>query len=269
MASWPLSVGRPTVAGMPNGAYNDRRSYRLPRGWAPVEQETLDVALAATRRALAPDPDGLSPVADRIRQYYDPGGRYAGALHSSVEPNDPYYVTAADLFAVTTLSMSIDARQARLILMPGARQTAIARFLRRVEPNRPITDLTTDSLDAMFDLQGTLRSLLATDDQPSNHWVFAAKLMARKRPLIAPVRDNLVCAYLTDGRPLGDKPGRLGYFQRDIQVFAYLMTSDDVRSRLCELRDEMSRNQPQWELDESDLRLLDVCLWTAARPHHG
>lgn len=95
----------------------------------------------------------------------------------------------------------------------------------------------------------------------SNTWVFAAKLMARKRPYLAPVRDRVVCTYLNGGAAL--KRTGLGNFSTDLQVFAYLMTVPAVQHRLSELR-EILEGKHGVRLERSDLRLLDVVLWTRA-----
>ncbi|MGH3493777.1 MAG: hypothetical protein ACRDQ1_11130, partial [Sciscionella sp.] len=69
------------------------------------------------------------------------------------------------------------------------------------------------------------------------------------------------------GNGLGTKPGQLGQFDRDIQVFAYLMTCHDIRERLTEINTELAAANPETDaIERFDLRLLDVALWTAANP---
>lgn len=96
----------------------------------------------------------------------------------------------------------------------------------------------------------------------SNHWVFAAKLCARKRPNLFPVRDSQVCGYLSGWKALGAGTGRLGRFSNDIQVFAYLMTHDLIEGKLAQLREAAAK--ARLRIDEEPLRLLDALLWTKA-----
>lgn len=95
----------------------------------------------------------------------------------------------------------------------------------------------------------------------TNQWVFASKLCARKRPLLFPVRDAKVCTYLSDGKSMGDKPGRLGRLRRDIPVFAHLIARPEVRSLLEQVHADFKERQPTWAIDDPGLRLLDVVLW--------
>jgi hypothetical protein len=64
---------------------------------------------------------------------------------------------------------------------------------------------------------------------------------------------------------LGKGPGKLGTFTRDIQVFAYLMTSDQTTMALDAVRQKMTSTSVAAEVDWSDLRVLDIALWTAAK----
>ncbi len=250
--------------------YADNRTFELPNGWAALDAPTRQRAYERTLEAfglIEGEPRGSLPdaVLRRVVAYYDPEGAYAGSLFESVEPNDPWDVEAADLWAVSTLSMKVPPLTGRRLLAPGALRSNITRQLRLLEPTRSITDLTPDVLNTMWDLYDCFRTVMSTDETTSNWWVFGSKLSARKRPLLFPVRDSLVCRYLTDWNNLGDKEGQLGRFSRDIQVFAYLMTSDAVRQALETLRTGLADTHVAAHLDWSDLRLLDVALWTAAK----
>jgi Family of unknown function (DUF6308) len=100
------------------------------------------------------------------------------------------------------------------------------------------------------------------ESDATNQWVLASKICARKRPLLFPVRDSHVCRYLAANDKLGNKPGRLGAFTRDIQVWAYLSAHPAVRQRLAQVREEWRDKAIAWSLDSCDLRLLDSVLWT-------
>ena len=69
-----------------------------------------------------------------------------------------------------------------------------------------------------MNLHTTFKPVLATEEKGSERWVFAAKLCARKGPKLFPVRDDLVCRWLADGRRLRKGNGWPGNFSIDIQV---------------------------------------------------
>lgn len=101
-------------------------------------------------------------------------------------------------------------------------------------------------------------------ERQTNQWVMASKICARKRPMLFPVRDAKVCTYLADNHLMGDQPGRLGSFGRDIQVFAYLSTHPTVRGWIKDARHGVLEQHPTWVVDWSDLRVLDIVLWMQA-----
>lgn len=116
------------------------------------------------------------------------------------------------------------------------------------------------TLTRMYVLHSQLRDLLPGN---STRWVTAAKLCARKRPSLFPVRDNLVCEYLAGGRALKRGDGWPGDFSIDLQVYAFLMTSPEVVGGIATLRKELAGTRGP-RLDTQDLRLLDSALWKAA-----
>ncbi len=248
------------------GSYADRRTYPLPPGWERVPSELLETALTATLEALG------GTAVDRVRSYYDPSTEYAGNLLTAEDGSPggvgPHEIDASDLFAVSTLSIKVSAFVARALLRPGHTRTEVQKALTLVPTGLPITSLDASCnkdgcvLEALKDAYDAVRT---SNGGKSNMWVFAAKLMARKRPHLAPVRDNLVCTLLNGGAPL-KRPG-LGTFATDLQVFAYLMTSKAVVTRLAEIRRVLGEQGQGDELEPSDLRLLDVVLWTKAVGH--
>jgi hypothetical protein len=250
------------VTAQGNYVSDDHRSFAIPDGWEPVSAEVLTVARDQTLAALT----GPSSV-DLLAQYYNRDTAYAGTLFLDVEPNNSFVIEPSDLYAVTTLSMDLDARQGRLLLDVGNTREVVRRQLRGLDPTLPITDLdhgeggSAETLRRMYELHHTLRTLLA---KGSRRWVFAAKLCARKRPRLFPVRDNLVCRYLADGRTLKAGDGWPGDFSVDVQVYAYLATLPQVRSALSWLRAELEEDRGL-RVDEENLRLLDSALWMTAK----
>lgn len=248
------------------GRYADGRTFRIPAGWTIASEDTLTLATTQALRALEVD-DGFR----RLAAYYDPDSNYAGTLFLDATPNDPRDVAAADLWAVATLSIPVHALQARRLLHDPGTSAHVHRQLTRLAEYVPITDLEDavtgedgrPALDVMWDLHDTFRTLLSHESADSNRWVFAAKLCARKRPLLYPVRDNLVCSYLSGGKPLGPGAGQLGRFGADLQVYAWLMTHDKVRDALSAVHTALTEQGVR--VDETHLRLLDAALWTKAK----
>lgn len=243
------------------GRYADSRFFDLPADWAPLADEVLRTVTEQAVFALT-----RSAAIDDLARYYDRSGSYAGTLFLDVRPNDPCSIEAADLYAVTTLSMKLDARHGRLLLDEGDGRAGVQQQLRDLDASLTITDLeradggSTVTLARMYALHSRFRDLLPGD---SSRWVTAAKLCARKRPQLFPVRDNLVCEYLSAGRPLKRGDGWPGDFSVDIQAYAYLMTNPEVIASLGEMRKELTGTS-KVRLDEQDLRLLDCALWMAA-----
>lgn len=244
--------------------YGDSRSFELPRGWTPLEETMCKTALVQTRRAF--ETEGPQDVLARLERYYDPEGPYAGATFLSVDPQDDFAITAADLWAVSTLSMEIPPNAGRRLLRDTELSNIVQHKLRRLPTDARLTDLTPDLLDDMYDLYDAIRTMLPPlgRSEQTNQWVLASKLCARKRPDLFPVRDSKVCAYLADNHKLGGQSDQLGRFIRDIQAFGYVLTHPEIQALLGQTRDEFMAHQPAWPVDWSDLRFLDVVLWTRA-----
>lgn len=237
----------------------------LPAGWAAVEPDMFEIALAQTQAAFTGGGVGVEHAVEHLRPYYDPAGRYAGATFLDVEGDDDSAVTAADLWAVTTLSMTVPPDAGRALLYPGALRNEVNKGLRHLPPTLPLSDAAPEHLDHMWDLYSAVKTMLpALGKRDTNQWVMASKLCARKRPLLFPVRDSQVCRYLANTHLMGNKPGRLGSFGRDTQVFAYLSTHQAVRGWIRDARDQVLVEHPDWAIDWTDLRLLDIVLWMEA-----
>lgn len=254
------------VAMTTTGLYADGRTYPLPPGWEPLEMAVFETALSAALDALD------DTACDRVRTYYDPTTKYAGnfltaedGYSGGVGPNN---IDPSDLFAVSTLSIDISSLTARNLLRPSPTRTQVQRSLANVPNGLPITSLDSDPNlhgHILESLKNAYDAIRTSNGGNSNTWVAAAKLLARKRPYLAPVRDNLVCTLLNGGAAL-KRPG-LGTFTTDLQVFAYLMTSKAVSTRLGEIRQGVGEHGQGACLEASDLRLLDVALWTKAVGH--
>ncbi|MBN1093438.1 hypothetical protein JKP75_13220 [Blastococcus sp. TML/M2B] len=94
-----------------------------------------------------------------------------------------------------------------------------------------------------------------------NPWVTSAKLCARKRPRLFPVRDRVVCEGLgLYGTPIR----RYGTRRVDWQVIAFLMRDEAIGRRLVKLTEQV-RTSHGVRCDDVPLRVLDVALWTWLR----
>jgi hypothetical protein len=245
--------------------YGDGRAMALPDDWPPVEASMLDTALTMTQRACTGDQGSVEHAADRLLRYYDPNGKYAGSTFLGVPSGNHYAVTASDLWAVTTLEMKIPPDAGRRLLDPGPLRSIIEAELRALPPDAALSATTPTLLDHMSDLYNAIRTMVPPlGKRPTNQWVLSAKICARKRPLLFPVRDSMVCRFLSSNRTMGSRPGQLGWFSRDIQVLAYLSTHPLVQQNLGDIRTRLREVQPTWAVDQSDLRLLDVVLWCEA-----
>lgn len=243
--------------------------FGLPETWNRVSEDVLAQALEKSLLALTPD-----RALEGLRNYFDENGNYAGALFNTIEvgttqPEPENRITPGDLLAVATLAMDIGPLQARQLLTPGHPACMEAqRLLALIPTNVSLADAAqklsqtvpteTALLSHMSDLQDTLREtgpLRKNHARPRN-WVFAAKLNARKRPLLFPVRDNVVCKYLAPDNLSASGPGT---FRHDIQVFAHLAVHEEIAANIQTLRAEA-----QIPATVPDLRVLDAALWLAA-----
>lgn len=249
--------------------------FGLPSTWQRVSDQDLAHGLSQARSALDPD-----TATDRLRDYFDEAGNYAGALFNTIEPAtfdpDPdNVITPGDLLAVATLAIDIGPLQARQLLTPGMHQRGEVRRLLRLIPGKvslrevgtrmgDIADPGLALLSHMSDLQDTLRETGPDrkGGDAARHWVFASKLSARKRPELIPIRDNVVCKHLSLNGRLSARGGA-GTFRHDIQVIAHIIADPDTFETIRHLR-----GLAEVPVAVPDLRVLDVALWMAAvRPN--
>ncbi len=226
----------------------------------------LETALARAEEAFTGGGGDVTHAVQHLYRYYDPAGGFAGATFLGVDSHDEYAITGADLWAVSTLSMSVPAAAGRALMNPGQLQAIIAAKLHHLPTTLPMSAVTSAHLVHMENLYQAIRTMLPPlgKSPETNQWVLAAKICARKRPLLFPVRDSKVCTYLADNPHMGDEPGRLGAFARDIQVLAHLITHPQILARLEDVRAHLHDQEPAWPIDWCDLRLLDAVLWMQA-----
>lgn len=226
-------------------------------------------ALAQTEQAFTDGDSGVERAIGNMLDYYDPSSGYSGASFLQGDADSPYAITPGDLWAVSTLSMSVPPGAGRALMNPGPLNWVVVDSLRRLPPTLPLRLATPTDLELMRELYSSIRTMLPPlgKRDTTNQWVFAAKICARKRPLLFPVRDSKVCTYLAGGVRMGGKHGQMGSFSRDVQVLGYLVDHPRVREALGDVRRGLHQRQPTWSIDWADLRLLDVVLWMRADGH--
>lgn len=237
-------------------------SQDVPADWARVPDEVFVTARTVTLEALGatdiPRRRDVASVSERIGEYYDPETNYAGATFLDVEPHDPNVFTVSDLYAVTLLSVDVDALSTRRFIEFGSHRKTLTERLSAIPPDANLLEADSDMLSAMADLHQAVRSALAPrgKEATSRKWVTAAKLCTRKRPDLFPVRDSVVCQLL----------GIQGYgnYEVDYQVFRHLIQDDGIRELLTQTVALTAQENPRARLDASLLRVLDVALWTYA-----
>lgn len=228
----------------------------VPQGWRNAES-FYGPALDRVRTVVG-DPRTL----ERLSRYYTRASNYAGATFTQWGDDDPTTMTERDLLAVTLLDARVAPSTVRALLQPGEVQDRVRELLslERLPLEVSLQEVTPEILAAMDELYTTVRALVPpARDRYEVNWATAAKLCARKRPNLFPVRDEVVCRYL------GLWPSR---YQVDWQVFYAIMSEESIRADLSRL---VRRADEADHVDVGDpdqlLRHLDVVLWMHA-PHH-
>lgn len=217
-----------------------------------VPQTVLDNAVELSLVVLK-DPE----TPQRLAKYYDPLGDYVGHSFVTLEPRDPAALTTADLMAASMLNVSFPASAVRRLLDDTDTQQKISNALQAL-PEGPLEATTPKDFQAMGALYATVKPLLSNaTSQTSDRWVAASKLVARKRPDLFPVRDQVVCGYL---KLLG-----LRDFSKDWLVFRHLMRNQQIQDQLAALPAEITASASRALLDTEPLRILDAALWMYAR----
>ncbi len=177
-----------------------------------------------------------------VRKYFtrDYTGRHFERLGDRAA-RDSNAFTAEDFVAVTMLGVSVPARAAHEIL-DGSLGLRMSGLLNELPNDVDIWDAESQLLDKggpAWDLWDLL------DDLYDIGWVTANKLMARKRPRLIPVYDNVVREALEPGHDL--------LWER---LRTCLREGDGLLDRLASIRSDVGQLE-----DISLLRILDVVIW--------
>lgn len=204
---------------------------------------------------VAADSQSVTDVATYFRPPVEPGGTppYTGRRFESFAGGGDHRavanrVSAEDLVAVTMLSVDVPGRVA-LQLLDGPLGDQVAELLTQVPTDVALHELGAAALLVPGSLVRQVWDLLEAPHGMG--WVIAGKVLARKRPHLVPVYDNVVrCA-------LGAPNGMWTWLHE-------ALTADDssLTTQLRGVRD--AAGAPE---QVSLLRVLDVILWM--RHHDG
>jgi len=234
---------------------------QVPERWAPVPPEAWKHAKSQALAAL--DLEGPRPVGPRLAAYYDRDGDFAGASFADLSPNDPADITATDLHAVSTLSVTVGPGATRRFLDSGPVRSALLAKLSDV----PCVELHVagpETLTAMAAFYAEVKHHLGEPSSASSdRWVTASKLCARKRPYLFPVRDSVVRDLLG--------LTQYGEYQIDWQVYRSLIGDDKVirASDTAIAAAHQVAGTRRLQTDRDRLRVLDAALWTYAPKKGG
>lgn len=218
-----------------------------------VKKEVIDRARVIALEALR-DPG----TPQRLAEFYNPEGNYAGATFTQLEPREDNRITATDLLATGTLSVTTPPRAVRRFLEEPEVMSELSRLLEAL-PRVKLEDTTAQHFGVMCEFYDLVKESLAkAGTKFSNAWVTASKITARKRPELFPVRDSKVCELLGIQK-LGDR-------EKDWYVFRDLMLDPQIREVLDELPSQVrsAAGQEPLGLEPAPLRLLDAVLWRFA-----
>lgn len=168
-----------------------------------------------------------------VALYFDPERPFAGRDFDHLGSSPPDRVTIDDLLAASLLDISWPPLVVRKVL--NELSTPISRNLADIGQETDFWDASDQELRAADDLWFTLVGLKDVDKAK------ASKLMARKRPRLVPISDEVVMA--------------IGARGETWPVIRQCLQDESFRDTILVLRGKGSE-------DASVLRLLDVALWT-------
>jgi hypothetical protein len=194
-----------------------------------------------------------------LRRYFEdtppPGRPYTGRRFESLSgggdrPETANRFTADDLVAVTTLSVSVPAEVAGQILDEPLGQQ-LADYLAKIPTSTALADDDADQHIATDSPAQQAWDLLMGCHGIS--WVTASKLLARKRPHLLPVYDDVVrCA-----------------LQHPVNVWAALRAALRADGKALDQKLHGLREAADLAPRVSALRVLDVALWMRHHASHA
>lgn len=192
-----------------------------------------------------------------LQRYYDPKSGYAGSLFLELGVNPPNDIIPADLLALRTLSINMDVAQIRRALLDSTYRAPVLETLETIDPELLLEDATRSDIATIWELTTALKAVFNDPSKnDSDHWVGPAKLAARKRPKLIPVRDSVVrdLLQLSDIR---DGRAEILTIQRLIKDPAVAATLENRHASLLQ--------NAELSVDSEPLRVLDAALWCFAQ----
>lgn len=184
-------------------------------------------------------------IDQKVERYFSPSieNDHASDTFNTFGDNNPYSITSDDLLALTTLEVSVSPLTLRALLQDEKIRSQASGLLREI-PND--IDLWEDGADiGPESVANQLWVLLKA--QKSIGWVIAGKLLARKRPRLIPIYDEVV----------------KDFFSLDDQFWITLreaLRTNDLPERIEKLRPSRLTS-PAFRYTVSTIRLLDVAIW--------
>lgn len=175
-----------------------------------------------------------------VAAYFDANRPFAGFTFTTLGENAPATVGLDDLLAVSLLDVRITAPAVRWFQDPVHREH-VSRQLESIDPEVTLWEASEDLLERA---EGLWETLVLRDGPPGIGPVTAGKLLARKRPRLIPIWDEVVDTYL--------RPPQ-GAFWRSL---AESLRDSELRASIDSLRPGAGER-----VDVGTLRLLDVAVW--------
>jgi hypothetical protein len=195
--------------------------------------------------------DSFQTVRGKIEAYFNPENKFAADTFNILGGNRELSIELDDLLALTTLDVYVTPPTMRRLLFDAELRTEIFQFLGNIPTD---VDLWKDEAEVG---EGSPSQELWTllEGLPGVGWVTAGKLLARKRPRLIPIYDEIV----------------RNFYQLDTDFWTTLQASlleSDLLKRIEELR-PLRLQSPVLKRSVSTLRLLDVAIWTRNREMPG
>ena len=188
-----------------------------------------------------------------VARYFDGSNaenRFSGRLFERFggggdQPDVANEFTAHDLMAVESLSVRVPT-EAAFEILHGRLATTLGNLLASVPTD---VDLgTPEAAPHLADNSPADHAWRTLDQRPGIGWVTAGKLLARKRPRLIPVYDEVVACVL--GHPT-----------------SFWLTLDEALAHQ-ELREAVEGLRPSSAEKVSTLRVLDVAIWMSHQHDH-
>lgn len=218
-----------------------------------MPSQTTQADLATPLRRLLSSPRARADLETYFAEPENPDAGYAGRhferLAGGGDRSDrAHVITAEDLVAVQTLSVTVK-HKTSVQLLEGHLGLQVSRYLRDIPTDVTMLDPQAARLISEGSPADQCWRLLVSDAAPGIGWVTAGKLLARKRPHLIPVYDQVLSCAL----------GSPGNFWTDLH--RVLVDDEEVRNTLTELHARAPRHI-------SHLRVLDVVIWMSHKDEH-